>query len=695
MSKTILIVDDDRGVQRLLADALAAEGFSVIVERDGEWALKTFESKPIDAVVLDLLIPALNGFQVAERIRATPRGRTVPLVLVSGIYKSLAHAAEAKKRYGVVDYLDKPLNLTRLIDGLRRAFGDDYPSPGDADKERDRIDRKAPERFAAPEAREEVSEVERSAGQFRGLQVTKGTLQKTTFAELVAELFRWRATGALLLQREKVKKIVYFKDGQPVFVKSNLLSECLGKLMVREKMITEAECEESLQRMKAAGRQQGTVLIEMGRISPHNLVYALELQLSTKLYDVFSWTDGEYQFNPKAEAPPSPVQLEKTAAQIIYEGVTRAYDPARLAQALGAVDELFVHPAEDPILRFQEAGLDDEELQLFQEVDGKKTVAQLRAKRLLSDERFSAFLYAMRCAQMLDIKAQRARNAVPPPPPVPKLRPPAAPPPLVGSRTRPPPPPPPEAAKRDAPLPAQDEREVRERLAAQVAAMKKLNHFEILGVPRDSTAADVKRAYFKLAKECHPDKHFASASAEVKRLAGEVFAMLQNASDVLQDDEERTKYVSELDGGGKKAKVLPGKKDVGDEVNRILAAEGKFQRGEELLRKKYFQEAIEAFKEAVSLYPDEGEFHAYLGWALFEATPNDDKVAQQALDTIEVAVRLNPKLDKSYLFAGFVYKATGRPDKAEKQFEKAIQCNPDCTEALRELRLSGNKPRGR
>ena len=53
------------------------------------------------------------------------------------------------------------------------------------------------------------------------------------------------------------------------------------------------------------------------------------------------------------------------------------------------------------------------------------------------------------------------------------------------------------------------------------------------------------------------------------------------------------------------------------------------------------------------------------------------------------AVSLNPKLDKSYLFLGYIHKATGRADKAEKQFEKAIQCNPDCTEALRELRLLG------
>ena len=71
MSKTILVVEDDKSVQRLLAEVFEDEGFNVITERDGEWALRTFETKDIDFIVLDILIPVMNGFQVAEKIRKT------------------------------------------------------------------------------------------------------------------------------------------------------------------------------------------------------------------------------------------------------------------------------------------------------------------------------------------------------------------------------------------------------------------------------------------------------------------------------------------------------------------------------------------------------------------------------------------------------------------------------------------------
>src|SRR3954467_12976647 len=91
----VLIVDDDRAIQRMLADALTKQGFVVTVERDGEWALKTFEKKSFDLVILDLLLPALSGYEVAKKMRATQKGRKIPLVFISGVYRTSLHQREA------------------------------------------------------------------------------------------------------------------------------------------------------------------------------------------------------------------------------------------------------------------------------------------------------------------------------------------------------------------------------------------------------------------------------------------------------------------------------------------------------------------------------------------------------------------------------------------------------------------------
>ncbi len=727
-STTALIVDDDRSIQRLLHDALAAEGFSVLVEKDGDWALKSFEKRKVDVVILDLMLPGQHGFEVARRIRIQPKGRNVPILFVSGVYKSAQHLQEARSRYEVSAFLDKPINLGKLRAALREALGNRYPQKASAQAHKAHLDARPAEDYAAPEEHEEVAQVEHTA-RTSALKTIRGDFAHKPIPELLAELYRWRASGALLLRRDKVKKIVYFRDGHPYSIKSNLLSECLGKVMVREKMISEQECERSIKEMKSSGRQQGTVLIEMGCISPHNLSYALSLQLQTKLYDIFEWSEGEYQFNPDAEMPADVNTLGLTTAQVIYEGVKRTYSEDRVRAALGPCEQLFAHPSADPLLRFQEVGLDEEESSVLKAVDGHKTVSTLVALNLLPPLGTLHLLYAMRAAQIIDLKREAREgkaeplfpwspaedesrettdlvtipagmpgSAQPLPPPLPPQARAVAP--GASSAQLAPPPPPPQAFAPDKPastslLPelsgvfsismSGEERRVRERLAGVMAAMKKKDFFEVLGVAPTAGKDEIKRAYFGLAKEYHPDKHFGSYSAEVKNLAAQIFDLVSSAHDTLVDDDERERYLSELASGARKG--------VTDEVAKILAAEGKFEKGEELLRNRKFKDAHSAFQEAVQLYGEEGEFHAYLGWSLFQAEPSSPQAAEKAVQHIESGIRLNPRVDKSYLFLGYIHKALGRPDRAEKQFEKAIQVNPDCIEALRELRLLGNKSR--
>ncbi len=575
---TILIVDDDRSVQRLLADALAQQGFSVAVERDGEWAVDTFNKRQVDAIVLDLLLPAINGYEVARIIRSTPRGRNTPIVMISGVYKSAIHQREAVDKHGAVAFIEKPIRLTALFDALRSALGDRYPTvPSET-----RADAGAlalgPEHFADPQAQEEAGLVEKHSQESPVALGIRGDFRQRAFPEVLAEIFHWKGTGALLLRRDKVKKIAYFRDGQPLSIKSNLLSECLGRVMVRERIISEAECEESIRRMKATHRRQGAILIEMGSISPHNLVYALNLQLRMKLFEVFAWEHGEYRFNPRIAPPAETVNLEMSTAAVIYEGVRRHFDVGRLRQVLGGSDDLYVRRSNNPAYPLFDAGLGEEEQQLLQSIEGSKTVANLRALELLSPLDTDRLIYAMKCAGLIELKGRSDAEPVP-----------------AGSN---------EAASAPPALPPQG---------------------------RDEP----------------PD---ASGDAE----------LIGGAPDLA----------AELHG----------------RVGEIGLAEAKFQLGEELLRERQYQAAHQLFQEAVQIYDQAARFHAYLGWSRFQMQPEDPASAEAALDALQKAINLNPTVDKSYLFSGYIYKALGQIDQAESHFEKAIQCNPDCTEALHELK---------
>lgn len=702
----ILVVDDDRSVQRVLADTLTKNGFVVTVERDGAWAVKTFEKKTFDVVLLDLLLPGLSGYEVAAQIRALTKGRHVPIVMISGIYKGPSHSKEAIQKYGAVALLEKPLDLQLVLDTLKSALGSAYPSPVAATPpppplEEDHV---TGEILADETQREEVVAVESnvllttidSTSQPTEPHALWGNFSQTAFASILAEAYRSRFNGAIRLRRRDVKKIVYFRDGTPELVKSNLLVECLGRVLVRERLISVAECEESLRRMRLSKRFQGTVLIEMGCLSPHNLQHSLSLQLQHKMYDVFSWDEGEYQLVPGAPLPAETVSIGLTCAQLISDAVKRTYDAVRLAKVFFGHDFEYVHPSAEPLYALQDVGLIQEEEELLKLADGHKTLATLRALEILPPFETDRFFFAMACAQMIAFKISPApgkpHHSLPEmprlegrPPPLPSR----PPPPLKSSKT-----PPPLVAKSVSPLlpefsevvslPLLSIREgvQRETLAATLTSMRRKNYFEVLGVTPSATREEIKRAFFSLAKAYHPDKHLASSSAETRALSQHIYDFISTAHDTLTQPGERASYLASLSTENRRAEDA--------DVGKVLAAEGKFQRGEEMMQQHLFAEAVKLFNEAIALYPDEGEFHAWHGWALFQAFP--DRV-EDALRALETAVSLNPKLDQSYLFLGYIYKAIGRPDRAERQFEKAIQCNPACTEALHELRLFGKQRR--
>jgi DNA-binding response OmpR family regulator len=78
---TVLVVDDDPGALKLVAATLKQLGYETRGERDGAAALRAFREKPPSAVILDLIMPGMNGFEFLEHIRAEPAGRRVPVIV--------------------------------------------------------------------------------------------------------------------------------------------------------------------------------------------------------------------------------------------------------------------------------------------------------------------------------------------------------------------------------------------------------------------------------------------------------------------------------------------------------------------------------------------------------------------------------------------------------------------------------------
>jgi DNA-binding response OmpR family regulator len=124
LSKTILVVEDDPVNGLVLLDYLEAHGYRVLLSKNGPDGVTAFSKDKPDLVLVDVLLPRKNGFEVCFDIKRTEKGRTTPVLLMSAIYKDVAHAeGYAKTDLGAQGFLVKPFELADLLARVQALIG--------------------------------------------------------------------------------------------------------------------------------------------------------------------------------------------------------------------------------------------------------------------------------------------------------------------------------------------------------------------------------------------------------------------------------------------------------------------------------------------------------------------------------------------------------------------------------------------
>ena len=117
MKPVVLVVDDDLGVRMILERLLGAEGLEVVTADCGARAMAQLERRPPDLVLLDVVMPGLDGFAVCAQIKNNPATRLIPVVLVTGLGNSGDRVRGIE--VGADDFLSKPYVVAELIARVR------------------------------------------------------------------------------------------------------------------------------------------------------------------------------------------------------------------------------------------------------------------------------------------------------------------------------------------------------------------------------------------------------------------------------------------------------------------------------------------------------------------------------------------------------------------------------------------------
>lgn len=364
----------------------------------------------------------------------------------------------------------------------------------------------------------------------------QGGLAEGILPHLLRSLYVGRRTGLLDLQRDAVKHGLRFRRGHVVNGRSNVVGRRLGELMVQRGLVSAADLARATTTVIAERRRLGAVLVEMGLIDTARLGSAIQTHVRELLIDVSSWTRGSYSFVDEAEAEDE-LTLEVSTGDLILEAVRAVREPRVVRAALGDTERL-LELASDPLLRFQKLTLTPADGFVLALIDGTTSASELLKTVSLSAEEAERSLLSLLSTGVIQFGSRRRAEA---PADTPAPTPPVAT--TAAGVQRPGQP----AAPATAALPADNAAAARRLEILETAAgLRERDHFQVLGLPRSAREADVKDAYFRLARRFHPDVHHSAELADLRDALESVFIRLGEAYEVLRDPRKRADYEERL-----------------------------------------------------------------------------------------------------------------------------------------------------
>ncbi len=624
----VLCALDNRDLARIFDKALRGDGYRVVMVHDGEQAQHALAESDPDLMLLDISLPKRDGFEIVQAACGSRKGGRPPVILLSDSRIS-PHYQERADSLGVELLLAKPVPLDGLLAHVGRLLKDGHART-----------------TSVASGSGKAKSVRRKAARGKSMA---GSFFEIPFPRLLHQLHGGRASGVLMVSNGRRRKAIQLREGVPIAIKSNMIQECLGNVLVRNGTLNEEQHQESLQRMKRGEGLQGEILVAMELVDEEIIANALQDQAREKLFEIFEWEQGTFRLERGGEIMrANAIALNTSPANLILEGVRHRYPASAVDKFLAAHRGRFLTPSKSPFHQHQEIDLDDEERMLVSQLDGLHPLE----KYATSSASTRRALFGLLVTGMFELQDQEGSAAD-----VEKAR--------------------DHGAGRN--VPPRNEVALRAEVKEFAQSLRGKNHFEMFGITQASTDADLESAYSELARRVHPDR-YQTASLAVREMAAEVAQRASEAFETLRDKRCRQQYVLELQAGQRRAQE-------NDAGKRSLAAETAFQKGMGLIQRREYEQALLQFGRALEGNADDGEYHAYYGWCLYLCHPDSSTMVGEAIEHVKRGAGMAVDREKPFLFLGRLYKVIGKVAVAEKMFTRAVQIQPECVEALRELRL--------
>jgi CheY-like chemotaxis protein len=434
MGARILVVDDSPTIRRVVASILEARAYEAVTAEDGQDALNQLNNgTEVDLVLLDFVMPRMNGYQFCRELRSKPEGRNLPIVLMSA--KGDKIRGQFVQQTGAIDAITKPfdaLGLIAVVEGALKKHeegrgrpvpeGDTMPDeetiaeslrPSQVTPSEDPAVRRAQTarefgntlaKLVIPELKkidgfavedEPLSEAiaaaitPESMGGLSSLlrvldfgdfaqDVLTGDISVISIAEILQLLHLQHQTGALLISNRKSEITLFVREGNIDFASSRGVRDefLLGRYLVESGAISREDLDTVLIQRTSKQKLLGDTLQELGLVESEAVTHAITRQTSELIYEVVRWKQGRFTFTVGIPAEVAGVRLGLSISALVMEGFRRV-DEWRLIEGTFDFEEVLVRD-ENAIERVgDESALTKREKSVLECIDGQRTVREI------------------------------------------------------------------------------------------------------------------------------------------------------------------------------------------------------------------------------------------------------------------------------------------------------------------------------
>lgn len=481
----------------------------------------------------------------------------------------------------------------------------------------------------------------------------EGDLEQTPFAVVLQALAVHQRTLVLEIRRNPLYKHIVFEDGVPVDCRSNLVHETLGRFLVTKGVLSEEDCQRTLNLAATREVPHGEVLQLEGVIDAFGLYRALQENLAKKLLDGFTWRNGSFRqlFDmPEVQSP-----LKVKVPQLVLTGIAKFALQDEVNNGVGPLvgKRLALHPA--PPFPADELKLPAAQRRLLEALDQPRRLDELANASGLAFDDLTRVVYALGIIGVVaPEEAIPAGLKAAAKPKTAKAQEPTAP-----------------AAE----LPPAEAQALRDQVMQTFLTYRRQDAFDLLGLPEEANRDAIRQGYLAFAQRFAPWRLRGTSLEGMVDKAEDLFLAGAQAYGQLSDGEQRNALLYRRQQ--RRQELLKPKTAAADSFaikTDLLDSEVQYRKGRALMDQGKLLEAVKLLQFASDCDPQNGVYRAELAYCRFLYSPAAN--AGESLKELQMTLRIDPSCGLARYYQGLILSERGKLEEAEAALRQAQQQMP-------------------